>query len=63
VATKYRSGAKYLTMPISAPAHSSVLNDVFAEVIVPLIAVGRFKLITLVKFTLQNLKDSVINKQ
>jgi hypothetical protein len=36
----YRSGAKYGTMPIIAPAHISVLN--FAWFIVPLIAVGCF---------------------
>jgi hypothetical protein len=36
----YRSGAKYLTMLIVAPANISLLNDVFARFIVPLIAVG-----------------------
>jgi hypothetical protein len=40
--TAYRSGAKYLTTLIIAPAHISVLNGVFACFIVPLIAVGRF---------------------
>jgi hypothetical protein len=37
-----RSDAKYWTTLIMAPAHISMLNDVFAWFIVPLIAVGRF---------------------
>jgi hypothetical protein len=37
-----RSGAKYSTTLIIAPAHISVLNDVFAWSVVPLIAVGHF---------------------
>jgi hypothetical protein len=37
----HRSGAKYRTTPIFAPANISVLNDAFAWFIVPLIAVGR----------------------
>jgi hypothetical protein len=37
--TEYRSGAKYRTTLIIAPAHISLLNDVFARFIVPLIAV------------------------
>jgi hypothetical protein len=40
--TYYCSGAKYRTTLIIAPANISVLNDVFACFIVPLIAVGRF---------------------
>jgi hypothetical protein len=40
--TQYRSGAKYRTTLIIAPANISVLNDVFAWFIVPLIAVGHF---------------------
>jgi hypothetical protein len=38
----YRSGAKYSTTLRIAPAKISVLNDVFAWFIVPLIAVGHF---------------------
>jgi hypothetical protein len=38
----YRSGAKYLTTLIIAPANIPVMNDGFACFIVPLIAVGRF---------------------
>jgi hypothetical protein len=38
----YRSGAKYLTTLIIAPANISVLNDVFAWLIMLLIAVGHF---------------------
>jgi hypothetical protein len=37
-----RSGARYCTTLIIAPAKISVLNDLFARFIVPLIAVGRF---------------------
>jgi hypothetical protein len=40
--SSYRSGAKYSTTLIIAPANMSVLNNVFAWFIVPLIAVGRF---------------------
>jgi hypothetical protein len=36
----YRSGAKYWTSLIFAPANISLLNDVFARFTVPLIAVG-----------------------
>jgi hypothetical protein len=38
----YRSGAKYRTMLIIAPASTPVLNDVLAWFIVPSIEVGRF---------------------
>jgi hypothetical protein len=38
----HRSCAKYCTTLIIAPANISVLNDLFACFIVPLIAVGRF---------------------
>jgi hypothetical protein len=38
----YPSGAKYRATLIVAPANISVLNDVFAWCIVPLIAVGCF---------------------
>jgi hypothetical protein len=41
-ASHYRSGAKYCTTLIIAPANISGLNDLFACFIVPLIAVGRF---------------------
>jgi hypothetical protein len=47
-----------LNQAITAPAHISVLNDVFAWFLVPSIAVGRFCFIPLVYWTLQNLKDS-----
>jgi hypothetical protein len=39
---RYRSGAKYYTTLIIAPANISVLNDLYACFIVHLIAVGRF---------------------
>jgi hypothetical protein len=58
----YLSGANYLTTLIISPAHISVLNDVFAWVIVPLIAVGCFYFIPPMYWTLQKLKDSE-NKQ
>jgi hypothetical protein len=57
-----RSCAKHGTTLITAPAHISVLNDVFAWFILPSIAVGRFKFIPPMDFTLQNLKNSA-NKQ
>jgi hypothetical protein len=38
----YRSGAKYCTTLVIAPANISEQNDVFAWFIVPLIAIGRF---------------------
>jgi hypothetical protein len=38
----YRSSAKDRTTPIVSPANISVLNDVFAWFMVPLIASGRF---------------------
>jgi hypothetical protein len=38
----YRSGAKYCTKLIFAPANISVLNDISACFIAPLIAAGRF---------------------
>jgi hypothetical protein len=37
-----RSGAKYCSLVISAPANVSVLNDVFTWFIVPFVAVGCF---------------------
>jgi hypothetical protein len=49
--------AKYLTMLINEPANISLLNNVLAWFIVPLIADGRFWSITLTYWTLQNLKD------
>jgi hypothetical protein len=58
----YRSDAKYRATLIIAPANISVLNGVFAWFIVPSNALGRFKFITLMYWTLQNLKDSE-NKQ
>jgi hypothetical protein len=48
----YRSGAKYWTTLIVAPANISVLNDVFAQFIVPLIAIGRFSFIPPMYWTL-----------
>jgi hypothetical protein len=45
-----------------AQENISVLNDVFAWFIVPLVAVGLFWFITPMYWTLQNLKDSE-NKQ
>jgi hypothetical protein len=55
----YRSSAKYGTTLIIAPASISVLNVFFfAWLMVPLLAVGRFKFITLMYWTLQNLKGS-----
>jgi hypothetical protein len=54
----YRSGTTYRTTLIIAPANISLLNDVFAWLIVPLIAVGHFQFIISMYWTLQNLKDS-----
>jgi hypothetical protein len=48
---EYRSGAKYRATLNIAPATISVLNDVFAWFIVPLIAVGHFHFITLMYWT------------
>jgi hypothetical protein len=45
-------------MLIIAPVNISVLNDVFAWFIVPVIAVGCILFIYPMYWTLQNLKDS-----
>jgi hypothetical protein len=51
----YRSGAKYCTTLIIGPANISVLKDLFACFIVPLIAVGRFEFIPPMFWTFHNL--------
>jgi hypothetical protein len=52
------SGDTYGTTLIIAPANISVLNDIFARFIVPLIAVERVQFIPPVYCALQDLKDS-----